>query len=413
VKHNELSTGSVSTVVNTITCYGGNVGGLVGYAEGDGTKQFTILDAYNTSLINVVDGSAGQYGGIVGSSQTGLIKNTYNTGSFSNVTYGSLIGYSNGTQLVYNYYLEGNKAIVSATNGIVNDVVGEFEAKASYQLKDPDTYIYNERTDTEEELAILATYGPGWDFGQIWAIIRGNWGENPIAAQDREMYNDGYPVIIQMYDYNVIDIIITYLEQNHIVEEKHGRVETEHGFILGEEFFVIDDEYTKVIVIPNDDAYIQEIEAPGATDMYYDRAGGWVEYNPLTEDTELRIVFSQYLFDIHITGFITEATGLVPDPSQRIVVFVQNLDSKKSYMLRIDDEEEKVIYAVELGRYQIRVVNPMFYDSTINYKNGGGVAIIPIDLDKDAHLDYDGEIHLTVTMHKYADQWFHDSSTTW
>jgi hypothetical protein len=227
------------------------------------------------------------------------------------------------------------------------------------------------------------------------------------------MYNDGYPVIIQMYDYNVIDIIITYLEQGHEVEEVHGRVETEHGFILGEEMFVIDDEYTKLIVIPNDDAYIQEIIAEDATDMDYSRDSGWVEFNPLTKDTVVEIIFSQYLFDIYFTGYITQAAGLVADDISQIVIFVQNIDSKKSYMIRLSNEETKTIYAVELGRYQITIVTPMFYSSSVNYMNGGAVVSMPVSLDKDVHLDYDGEIHLKATMHKYADQWFHDTSTTW
>ena len=365
--------------VNTITCAGGNVGGVVGYAN----NNFEITNAYNTSNI-YTSNQSGVYGGVVGYALNGSISFTYNVGSVIGATrYGSIVGTNSSTTLSYNYYLEGNNGIATSENGLTNNVEKEFEEKDELELRLPSTY-------------------ETWDFGLIWAVVK-----DPT----KPMYNNGYPVLIQMYDYNVIDIIVNNLEQGTIVDERHGKVTTEYGYVLGDKLYVINNEDTKLLVIPDDDSYIESITAEDATEIVYDRFNGYVVFVELNKDTVVYINFSQYLFDLIIHGDITASAGYVVDPSVKVVVFVQNIETRKTYMVTIENGQDETIYAVELGTYQIRVSCPMFHTAEI--KMGNVIIANTFILSKTSHAEHGGDETIYVTLNKNVDQWINDSSQTW
>ena len=370
--------------VYTITTSIGNVGGVVGYAD----TGFVIEDVYNRASISIRSSSA-SVGGVVGYAIGGEISNTYGVQEVSGIgRYGSIIGTSNGNTLTRNYYLSSDIGIATALDGLA-DEEGKLESLSLFDMKVPSSYV-------------------DWDFGTIWAIVK---------HVDQPMYNEGYPVLIQMYDYSVVKIEVTNMEQTANVEERHGVVTTEYGYVLGDRLLVIDGEDTLIFAIPDEDSYIESIDILEKDDpeikwnISYDRYQGNVSFEELTKDVTVVIEFSKYVFDLFITGAITASEGYVVDPSVKVVVFVQNLTTRKTYSIVLNHGQEGIIYAVELGSYQLRVATPMFHETTITF--GEDVITGQFELTKTSHAEQRGAVTIGVTINKYAEQWINDSSPTW
>ena len=394
--------------VDTITANVGTIGGLVGIS----VDNSIIENAYNTGNI-LVSNNTSIVGGIVGNATKTTIKYTYNIASVTgDDKYGSIIGMSSGNTLEYNYYLNDNEyGIATATDGFANDALGKLEKKSSAEMTISESYFGNERDD---RAAIASVIYVTWDFGLIWAFV---------LDPAKPMYNNGYPVLIQMYDYNTMTITVDHYEQSADVTgiEKHGYVTTEFGYELGDKMYVIDDEDTMIRIWPHENSYIDTVTVTNASDpeiletispMGRDYAE--VHFDTLPKDTEVVIKFSKYVFDLIFSGSITSNSSVVPvDPSARVVIFVQNITTRKTYSLLLKSGETKTIYAVELGDYVVRVVTPMFHTATVTSSRLSSFNGHDFKLDKGFHAAEDGKSDFNVVLNKYHDQWINDSSTTW